>query len=337
MVYYEDDSIRYKEVDLEELDLEELNLKRNNLDVTDLNEIDLENINHNNIDSKEITNENIEEDIRNSKVFKDIKFILTSELRTKLLISLHSSKKNLKSIKNEIDKPSTAILSGIRQLKKLKLIKKDGRIYSLSSNGMILAVNIIKLIENTHYVNDNYDFWVCHKIKDIPDRFLKKIHYIHNAKHISCESGFYTEKSDEFLELILKSRKIKILTPIFVEVQLNIVLNNLNPNRTLELITTEEILDFMRIHGQGYKLLSLKEDIDIKIWKFPKDFKLFLSSCDNFLSLGLFSNEHYDDSTILLDESKNGVKWGLALFEHYKKDAELINIEEYFDIFEGHE
>jgi len=115
------------------------------------------------------------------------------------------------------------------------------------------------------------------------------------------------------------------------------VINNLNINGSLELITTEEILDFMRINDHGYKLTSLKKDIDIKIWKFPRDFKLFLTSCDNFLSLGLFSNEHYDDSSMLLDESERGVKWGLSLFEYYKKYSELIDIEKYFDIYEGHE
>lgn len=286
------------------------------------------------IDNEAFENRAIEKEVTSSEVFNDIKHILTSELRTKLLISLFSSKKELKSIRNDLDKPSTSILHGVRQLRKLNLIKKEENIYELSSKGMILAANILKLIENTYSINNNSDFWKYHTIDDIPQKFLKKIHYIHNARHISSENGFCTESSNEYLDLISKSGKIKILTPIFFDIQLDMVINNLNINGSLELITTEEILDFMRINGHGYKLISLKEDLDIKIWKFPKDFKLFLTSCDNFLSLGLFSNEHYDDSSMLLDESKRGVKWGLGLFEHYKKDSELIDIEKYFDIYE---
>ena len=310
---------------------------KDNKDNKDNKNSDKKDINQEDINSDESEEGTIEEDIKNSEVFKDIKFILTSELRTKILISLYSSEKSLKSIQEEIDKPLTALSHGVRQLKKIELIKKEEKIYNLSSNGKILAANIIKLIENTHFINDNRDFWKCHKISDIPERLLKQIHYIHNARHVDCENGFYSENSEEFSELVSKSRKVKILTPIFFDVHLKMVLNNLNSHGTLELITTEEILDFMRIHGHGNKLLSLKQDIDIKVWKFPKDFELFLSSSDNFLSLGLFSNEYYDNSSILLDESKNGVRWGLDLFEHFKKDSELVNIEEFFDIFEGHE
>ena len=289
------------------------------------------------IDNDAIENEGIEKEIKNSEVFNDMKHILTSELRTKLLISLFSSKKELKFIRKDLDKPSTSILHGIKQLKKLNLIKKEESIYGLSSKGMILAANILKLIENTFSINNNCDFWKHHTIDDIPQKFLKKIHHIHNARQVSSENGVCTENSNEYLELISKSRKIKIVTPIFFDIHLDMVINNLNSNESLELITTEEILDFMRINGHGYKLISLKEDLDIKIWKFPRDFKLFLTSCDNFSSLSLFSNEHYDDSSMLLDESKIGIKWGLGLFEYYKENSELIDIEKYFDIYEGHE
>lgn len=278
---------------------------------------------------------------RNSEVFNDIKHILTSALRTKLLIALFSSKKDLKSLRNDLDKPATSILHGIKELRKLKLIKKEDKFYALSSNGTILAANILNLIENTCFINNNFEFWKHHTIEDIPQNFLKKIYYIHNARHISSidssVGGFFTENSNEYLELVSKSKNIKILTPIFFDIQLDIIINNLDINRNLELITTEEILDFMKLNGYGYKLLSLEKDVNIKIWKFPKDFKLFLTSCDNFLSLGLFSDEHYDDSCMLLDENERGIKWGLEVFKYYKKHSALIDIKEYFDVYEGHE
>jgi len=331
-----DNEINYNECDYNIIDNRVLD-ERINYSEGDYNILYNGIIDDKTIDSECFENKAIEKEIKNSEVFNDIKHILTSELRTKLLISLFSSKKELKFIRNDLNKPSTAILHGIRQLKKRNLIKKEENIYVLSSKGMILAANVLKLIENTYSINNNRDFWKYHTIEDIPQKFLKKIHYIHNARHISSENGFCTENSNEFLDLISKSRKIKILTPIFFDIQLDMVINNLSINGSLELITTEEILDFMRVNGNGYKLIALKKNLDIKIWKFPSDFKLFLTSCDNFSSLGLFSNEHYDDSSMLLDESKRGIKWGSGLFEHYKENSDLIDIEKYFDIYEGHE
>lgn len=115
----------------------------------------------------------------------------------------------MKSIRDDLDKPSTSILHGVRQLKKLNLIKKEESIYGLSSKGMILAANILKLIENTYSINNNCDFWKYHTIDDIPQKFLKKIHYIHNARQFSSENGFCTENSNEYLNLISKSKKLR--------------------------------------------------------------------------------------------------------------------------------
>ncbi|MBZ9571682.1 DUF1724 domain-containing protein [Methanobrevibacter sp. TMH8] len=332
------------------------NKKVNNNDITNVTDVDDSNNNIDNMgdidviipddsaDVEKINNSNNishkSDEKRNSEIFNDIKRILTSTLRTKLLISLFSSKKDLKSLRAELDKPSTSILHGVKQLRKLKLIKKEDGIYELSSNGKILAANILKLVENTSSINNNVEFWNQHTIEDIPQTFLKKIYNIHNARHISSINssigGIFSENLNEYLEFVSKSRKIKILTPIFFDIQLDIIINNLISNVDLELITTDEILDYMRVNGYGYKLISLKKHVNIKIWKYPKDFKIFLTSCDNFISLGLFSGEYYDDSSLLLDEEKEGINWGLGLFEYYKKDSVLINLEEYFDIFEGH-
>lgn len=254
------------------------------MDEKDFNSLD--NILDSKIDNKEFNiynlgnmdvNDKIKSDENeNSEVFGDIKHILTSTLRTKLLIALFSSKKDLKSLRDELDKPSTSILHGIKELRKLKLIKKEDKFYELSSNGRILAANILKLIENTYSINNNFEFWKYHTIEAIPQNFLKKIYHIHNARSISSKDssvgGIFRENSNEYLELVSKSRKIRILTSIFFDIHLDMIINNLNNNKNLELITTEEILDFMKINGYGYKWMSLEKDLNIKIWKFPKDF-----------------------------------------------------------------
>ena len=55
--------------------------------------------------------------------FRDIKYILTSSMRTKLLISLYEKGKNLEELRNDIPKPSATILHGLKELEKIKLKK----------------------------------------------------------------------------------------------------------------------------------------------------------------------------------------------------------------------
>ena len=48
-----------------------------------------------------------------------------------------------------------------------------------------------------------------------------------------------------------------------------------------------------------------------------KDLKLFLSSCDNFMSLTLFLKDgHYDDSQILIGKDENARKWASSLIQY---------------------
>lgn len=77
---------------------------------------------------------------KNKKEYKDIKYILTSTMRTKLIISTYKKEKNLEDLRNELKKPSATILHGLKELENLNYIKKTNKYYSLTSNGYLLAI-----------------------------------------------------------------------------------------------------------------------------------------------------------------------------------------------------
>jgi predicted transcriptional regulator len=299
--------------------------------------------------------ENNNQKLEKLEIFENVKIILTSMMRTKLLICLFPEKRDLKYLREELGKPSTSILHGIKELDKLNLIKKEGKQYGLSSNGTILAINVLRLVENLNSINNNFDFWKYHSIGDIPYESLKRIHLLQNARSISSTEEDLAKTSNEYLNLFSKSKDVKLLLPIFSSIHLKSILSCLNRGGNLELIVTENILDFIKIKGYGDKFLSfielneskLNESNDhsfkdshdlknqnngiLKIWKFKNNFKLFLSSCDNFLSLSSFSDDgYYDNSTMLLDKTNNGISWGIEIFEHYKKYSQQVDIKEYF-------
>ena len=57
--------------------------------------------------------------------FKNVKYLLTSSMRTLILIVLYTNKKNLNEIRDELKKPSATILHGLKELEDNNLIKKD--------------------------------------------------------------------------------------------------------------------------------------------------------------------------------------------------------------------
>ena len=69
--------------------------------------------------------------------YQGIKYILTSTMRTKLLLSIYNESKNLDDLRIELEKPSATILHGLKELETLNFVKKVQKYYQLTSNGYL--------------------------------------------------------------------------------------------------------------------------------------------------------------------------------------------------------
>ena len=69
--------------------------------------------------------------------FKNIKYILTSTMRTKLLLHMYNNPHNLDDLRKELSKPSATILHGLKELENMNLVRKIQKEYQLTSNGHI--------------------------------------------------------------------------------------------------------------------------------------------------------------------------------------------------------
>ena len=63
--------------------------------------------------------------------FKDVKYILTSSMRTKLLLAVYNAPKNLDELRTELQKPSATILHGLKELETINLVRKSQKYYEL--------------------------------------------------------------------------------------------------------------------------------------------------------------------------------------------------------------
>ncbi|MDL2247013.1 DUF1724 domain-containing protein [Methanobrevibacter sp. OttesenSCG-928-K11] len=252
------------------------------------------------------------------KEYQEIKYILTSSMRTKLIISIFEGSKNLENLRQELKKPSATILHGLKELENLNFVKKKNKFYSLSSNGYLLAVNMIKLIENWYSIDKNMIFWKNHYIGCIPEESLKNLYQLKDAKCIISENNDLSKPFKEYVNLIRNSENLKLILPIFSEIHLENIFNLLkNKNlEKIEIITNSEILESLE-SSKFKKYLKNNEKVEFII--IDKNLKIFLTCSNKFVSLSLFlSDGYYDDSQILIDESEIGIEWGLEIFNKYK-------------------
>lgn len=258
--------------------------------------------------------------IKNSE-FRDIKYILTSTMRTKLLISLKECGKNLEALRNDIPKPSATILHGLKELENMHYVKKVNKSYYLTSNGELLTVNLLKLIENWYTINKNEIFWNNHCLDDIPNESIRNLFQIKDAECITSTNTDLTKALTTYMEIISKSTKLKIILPIFSETHLNIITDLVEKENLekIEILTTKTILESIETNALFKKRLK-SDKINVKLLK--KEVNLFLTCSNECIAMNLFFKDgHFDDSQLLISKSEKGQKWGDNLFEYYERES----------------
>ncbi len=248
--------------------------------------------------------------------YQNVKYILTSSMRTKLLLALYEHSKKLEEIRNDLKKPSATILHGLKELENKNLIRKIQKYYELTSNGYILTTNMIKLIENWYSINKSKAFWNTHNLSDIPNELLKDIYLLKDAEYETSTTSDLSNAFNKYIKLLLNSMELKIILPIYSENHFKYIIDFLNENELskLELILNEKILNSIKQNETLENEILKNEKVKVKCIK--EDLKLFLTCSDNFMSLTLFLKDgHYDDSQILIGKDKNSIKWALNLIQ----------------------
>ena len=260
------------------------------------------------------------QDYNNLNEFKNVKYLLTSSMRTLILVVLYNEKKNLNEIRDELKKPSATILHGLKELESDELIKKDKKYYSLTSNGYLLATNVIKLIDNWYSIEKNKVFWDNHDLSGIPEDYLNKLYLLKDAELVSSTTSDLSNAYNIYIDLLSNSRDLTIILPIYSENHFNNLIKLLKEDQliSLTILINSKILKNMR--RNRYLKKSLLENEKVSVIETKKDLKIFLTFSEKFMALTLFfKDNHYDDSQILIDEHENALRWSRGLFKMYEK------------------
>lgn len=250
--------------------------------------------------------------------FRNVKYILTSNMRTRLILAIYESSKNLDTLRRELKKPSATILHGLKELETINLVQKSKKNYRLTSNGYLLATNMVKLIENWYTINNNRDFWNNHDLSGIPDEFLKKMYFLKDVEYVTSTTIDLSNAFNRYINLIENTENLRIILPIYSENHLKHIINLLKEKsiENLELIVSDNILKSIK-RKQSYKRVLFSDNV--KLIRIKQNLKLFLTCSDEAMSLTLFFKDgYYDDSQILIGNSKKSMQWAEDLFNHYE-------------------
>ena len=260
------------------------------------------------------------------EVEEELKFIASSGLRMKMMISLFEKPKTSTELKSEFKIGASTIIHTARDLEKEKILKEEIDGYHLTTVGKIITYKLIEMIKTLRALKKSQEFWLTHVIDDVPEKFLREMYklYEHDAMRSSMRNVFKTLSI--YLELSRKAKKFWGVSPIFVDVFVTLIKKLADRNADVKLVLTEEVFgEIKNKHRDVLKNVFSK----IELWIIQEEPKVAFTVTDSFLSVGLFEeNGVYDPTYDIISRDEEAIEWGRELFEYYKSKAREATLED---------
>lgn len=255
--------------------------------------------------------------------FNLLKFVVTSELRLKLLLSLYESSKTINELKSEFNRKPGNISRALNELKSCKLIQKfSNKLYAVSSIGFLLAKNLENLMDTMEAIDSNGEFWENHSIKSIPNKFLKELSIFNEASLVKSTITEFAKPINVYLENIKNSSYICIILPVFSKIFMDAIGEALiKHDGYLDVITTKNIYDLVAKSDSEHIVKALLRDKKINFYIVDDLPNIFFTVSDVFASLFLFFDDVvFDNSEILLLGEDSNLNDAYRFYRYFKKE-----------------
>ncbi len=249
--------------------------------------------------------------------------ISASDKRRNLLILLKSGPKEWDDIKRILKVTSTGMLPQVKILEEEHLIERNGRLFSLTPMGKILATHMEPLIRTMDVFDKNRKFWREHNIGVLPLEILLHIDELGNYQIL--------ENSDEeifdintFLKNITQSKVLKGISHTIHPKYPNFFLTLAQKGVESHLILTPGVYRIVR-----EKYHDLLEDWlacpAAHLYVPDEDLKFSYVVTDRYFSISLFYNTGiFDSKNDCVSFDPSAQKFGERIFSYFSKRSEMI-------------
>ncbi len=250
--------------------------------------------------------------------------ITYSKKRESLLIFLRDGPKTLEEIRTSLNVTSSGMIPQIRKLEEQNLVRQESKKYTLTDTGMVIADVFCSFIKTIDVIEKYEDFWANHDIKAIPPPLLGRIGELGNCRIIQHKMENIYEPHKEFLENILRSKKVRGVSPIVHPIYPDFFLKMTEKGSDVSLILTRNA--FRKIEKEYANILARGLSFEGgSLYVSDEDIRLAFVATDVFFSISLFfKNGGFDPAKDLICFEKSAISWGEELFDYYKEGCEVI-------------
>ena len=233
---------------------------------------------------------------------------------------LEKNPKTVKELVNTTNITYSSISSNLVKLEERNYVIKKKNKYHLKPLSKIYYRNLMDFKMSVDLITTFDDFWGRHNIDQLTLDSIQNINDLKDSELIKTTPLDIYKTHNTIKEKMITSKSLKAIFPYLHPEYPQLIENILKNNGKVEIVLPRNMFSKM--------ILEINEDIrkpatakgDLKVYTTSKELNLYLTLCDDTMSLGLFKNDgSFDQNRLLISSSEKSQKWANNLFTSIKE------------------
>ena len=249
----------------------------------------------------------------------DLKFLINSEIRLKILGCLYNSAASIKQIEEITNYSYSSILDNINKLEQKKFIYNIEDKFYLYNKTRMKLTNILYFNKSAKFLREKTDF-LNQSLLDIHSDAIKDLSSLENSKVIESTSVDLFKATETFQHSLMGFKFLKGIFPYFHPNHDDIISYWTDNDCTVELILPDEVSEAVKNFIIDYvpKSPGIKNRF-VKLKPNDKNIELAFTVTDKCFVVAFYTKNHqFNQNSVLVSTNEEAINFGLKLFEEYE-------------------
>lgn len=149
----------------------------------------------------------------NEDIDKDIKFLVKSEIRLKILSELNKNPDNIRGIVKKTNITYSSVSSNIGKLERGNYITKTNKKYRINPTTEVYFNSLMEFKQSVDLINSYDEFWDKHNLNQLSIESVRNISYLKDSKMIETTPIDIFKTHNAIKEQIIESKNVKAIFP----------------------------------------------------------------------------------------------------------------------------
>ncbi len=253
-----------------------------------------------------------------NSINEELRFLAQSEIRLKILSELYEHPNSARGLVKKTEINYSSITSNISKLEKRNHIEKVNKKYYINPMTEIYFKTLLEFKKSIELIKDYDEFWNQHNLELLTIDSVRNITDLKDSKLIETTPVDIYKTHNTMKKQLIESENIKAIFPYLHPDYPQIIEKILENGGNVEMIIPKDIHKGILSIDEKIRRTAMQKE-KLRVYTVKEDLNLYLTVCDETMSLGLFKNDgSFDQNRILTSNNQKSLDWARELFQNIK-------------------